>query len=220
MYVLPMVSLPSAVPLGAFTANTGMQAIIDEMNTTWRNASGGVIFGQGVFGDRYRAFTEMVTARDKEVVAIVEKSVRTVLNPNVIVPIESQKDLENVPQCMYMPILTYAPVRKLFDQGMLDGWGVKWEDLPQEDVVGRMIENGSFHSDNEEWMKDPESGVSYVVKTGDPDYTIQQLMDIQTTREFIDTWLEDQMSPDGDHLDLTDLTRTMGKLRDTGEDDK
>lgn len=218
MHVLSLVDIPQAVPLGAYSGQTGMQAIISQMNESWRNSGSGVIFGQGVFADRYRAFTELVTDKERAIVAMVEKSVQAITCPDKFMVIDSQEALEYVPECMRMPILTYAPVRKLFDAGMIGGWGFKWEDLPQEDVVGRMLEDGAFHSDDEKWMKDPESGVTYHFRTGDPNYTIEQLQCIQTTREFIDTWLEEQMGPDGDNLDITDLSQRMGKLRDEEEE--
>lgn len=220
MQILSLIDLPQAVPLGVFAGATGMRDVLDHMNATWRSSGGGVIFGEGVFGDRYRAFTNLITDRQREINEAVEKTVQSVMCPDKFQVIDSQEALANVPPCMYIPILTYAPVRKLFEDGMIRGWGVGYAELPEEDVCGRMINNGRFRSDDEAWMKDPERGVSYVVKSGDPDYTREQLNAIESSREFIDTWLEEQLGPGGDHLDMTDLPNQMGKLRSPDGDDK
>ena len=217
MHVMPLVDVMDAVPISTFLGGTGMQDVIDHMNETWRNGAG-VIFGEGVFGDRYRAFREMVTDRQREIINAVEKTVQSVTCPDKFQYISSQEDLEHVPPCMYIPLLTYGPVRKLYDEGMIRGWGVACTELPDEDVCGRLINNGRFRSDDEEWMKDPESGVKYTVKTGDPDYTREELNKIESSRAFIDSWLEEQLGPGGDHLDMTDLPNQMGKLREATEE--
>jgi len=216
MQVLSLIDLPSAAPLGAYLSSPDdMREVIDHMNSTWRSTGAGVIFGEGVFGDRYRQFAELVTNRERAVVDAVARSVRAVTCPDRFVVIDSQEALEHVPQCMQIPILTYAPVRRLYEEGRIRGWDIPWEKLPEEDVYARMIEYGRFHSDDEKWMKDPEKGVVFGFRTGDPDLTREQLNMIESSREFIDSWLEEQLGPGGDHLDMTDLPNTMtDKLRD------
>ena len=196
MQILSVVETPQAIPLSSFTGVDGMRDVLEHMNSTWRGSGPGVIFGEGVFGDRYRKFTELVTNKQREFQLI-----------------DSQEALEHIPPCMYIPILTFAPVRKLWEDGMLHGWDINPEDIPEEDVVGRLIKNGRFDSSDEEWMKDKERGVSYTTATNDPDYTREQLNLIESSREFIDEWLEEQLGPGGEHLDMTDLPNQMGKLR-------
>ena len=216
MEILPLVDLPSCAPIGAYFCDPNdMHEVIDHMNSTWRSTGAGVIFGEGAFGDRYKAFTELVTNRERAVVEAVARTVQAVTCPDKFIVIDSQEALEHVPQCMQIPILSYAPVRKLFEEGRIKGWdGITWEDLPEEDVYQRMMEYGRFHSDDEAWMKDRESGVKFGFRTGDPDLTRDELNKIESSREFIDSWLEEQLGPGGDHLDMTDLPNTMSeKLR-------
>jgi len=213
MQILSVLETPNAIPLTAFVGTDGMRDVLDHMNSTWRGAGPGVIFGEGQFGDRYRKFTELVTNKQRELVETVSRAVQAITAPDKFQLIDSQEALEHIPPCMYIPILTYAPVRKLWEEGMLHGWDVRPEDMPEEDVVGRLINNGRFDSSNEEWMKDKERGVSYTTATNDPDYTREQLNLIESSREFIDEWLEEQLGPGGDHLDMTDLPNQMGKLR-------
>jgi len=215
MQPLNLLSLPSAIPLSVFTGSTGMQDVIDHMNAKWHTQGNGVIFGEGVFGERYRAFTELVSNRQSEAIRMVEKTIQSVTCPDMFQVIDNMESLEHVPPCMYIPLLTHEPLRKLFEEGRIGGWGVKPEELPEEDIAGRMMKNGRFDSADEEWRKDPNSGVSYVFKTGDPDYTIEQLNMIETSRWFIDRVLEKSLGPDGDMLDPTDLPNEIGKLRPT-----
>lgn len=216
MRILPMVDLPTALPLGALVSSQeDMREVIDHMNSTWRSTGAGVIFGEGAFGDRYRAFQELVTGREQSVIEAVAKTITAVTCPDKFMVIDSQEALEHVPQCMQIPILSYAPVRKLFEDGAIKGWDIPWTDLPEEDVYARMIEYGRFHSDDEKWMKDLDKGVVFGFRSGDPDLTREQLNMIESSREFIDSWLEEQLGPGGEHLDMTDLPNQMSsKLRD------
>ena len=142
MHIMSLIDCPQAIPLGVFAGATGMRDVIDHMNATWRASGSGVIFGEGVFGDRYRAFRELISDRQDEIIKSEEASIQAVTCPDKFQVIDSQEALMHVPLCMHIPILTYAPVRKLYDEGMLRGWDVKPEDMPDEDVVGRLINNG------------------------------------------------------------------------------
>lgn len=215
MQPLNLIGLGQAIPLSVFTGSTGMQDVIEHMNAKWHTQGSGVIFGEGVFGERYRAFTDLVSNRQSAAIAMVEKTIQSVACPDMFQVIDSREALEHVPPCMYIPLLTHAPLRKLLEEGRIGGWGVKPEELPEEDVAGRMMNNGRFDTMNKEWMNDPEAGVSYVFKTGDPDYTIEQLNMIETSRWFIDEFLEQSLGPNGDNVDPTDIPNEIGKLRPT-----
>ena len=215
MCPLNLVGLSSSIPLSVFTGSTGMQDVIEHMNAKWHTQGSGVIFGEGVFGERYRAFTDLVSNRQSAAIAMVEKTIQSVACPDMFQVIDSREALEHVPPCMYIPLLTHAPLRKLLEEGRIGGWGVKPEELPEEDIAGRMMNNGRFDTMNKEWMNDPEAGVSYVFKTGDPDYTIEQLNMIETSRWFIDEFLEQSLGPNGDNVDPTDIPNEIGKLRPT-----
>lgn len=215
MQPLNLIGLGQAIPLSVFTGSTGMQDVIEHMNAKWHTQGSGVIFGEGVFGERYRAFTDLVSNRQSAAIAMVEKTIQSVACPDMFQVIDSREALEHVPPCMYIPLLTHAPLRKLLEEGRIGGWGVKPEELPEEDVAGRLMNNGRFDTMNKEWMNDPEAGVSYVFKSGDPDYTIEQLNMIETSRWFIDEFLEQSLGPNGDNVDPTDIPNEIGKLRPT-----
>lgn len=219
MQCLQFIDMPTAIPLSAFTNNVSMHDVVNQMNAMWSGSSGsGVIFGEGVFGDRFKAFTDMVVNRERAVVQAVSRAVQAVTMPDVFQPIESEEDLRNVPACMHIPLLSYPPLRELFEKNEIGGWGVKPEELPEDDVYARMYENGRFRSDDEEWMNDPDRGVVFRVRSGDPDLEPDELKCIHDARKFIQEWLDAQLVPGGDRLDPTDLDSTIGSLRmDTEE---
>lgn len=211
MIMMNLVSLPSAVPLGVYTGGAGQQAVLEELNNTWRNSGSGVLFGQDVFGERFKAFSNMVISQAQEIKDTVLKTIEAVCCPNKIQEIFSDEDFRNIPACMYIPLLTDPMVRPLFEAGQISGWDISPADLPTEDVVGRLIKNGSFCTADPDY--DPNALVKYTIKTGDPDYTREQLLMIKGSREFIDTWLEEQLSEHGDNLDFTNYPNRMGKLK-------
>lgn len=216
MQILSLVELPAVLPLGCYTGQCGSQAVLDELNATWRNSGSGVIFGQDTFGERFKAFSNMVTSQVKSIANTVIKTVECITCPNKIQVIESIEDLNRVPACMYIPILTMPEVRPLFEAGQLNGWGLDIGDLPQEDVVGRLLRNGTLNSADPEYTRDQP--MTFEFKSGDPNYTFEELDKIETTRRWISSFLEEQLGPEGDHLDITDPGNRMGKLRKVEED--
>lgn len=212
MRVISLIDLPSALPLGLYTGQYGTQAVLDELNASWRNSGSGVLFGQDVFGERFKAFSALVNAEAAQIRDTVLRTVETVCCPNKIQTIECEEDLRSVPVCMYVPILTMPVARTLFESGQIDGWGVKAQDLPAEDVVGRLINNGRFDTADPNYDRD--ACVTWTIQTGDPNYTLEELKQIETSRDYISRFIEEQMGPDGDGIDFTDLGRRMGKLKD------
>lgn len=211
MQVLRIIDLPTCVPLGVYTGQSGQQAVLDRLNATWQNSGSGVIFGQDCWGDRYKAFTDLITNRDKEVIKAVERTIEVTFRPDKIQEIFSLEDLKEVPPCMFIPILTMPNMRSLFEEGKLDGWGIKSQDLPDEDIAGRLLNNGTFCTGDEGYTRD--SLVSFTIQTGDPDYTFDELSILRSSREWISEELERQLGEDGDNMDLTDIPNRMGKIR-------
>ena len=212
MRVLPLIELSAPIPLGMYLGECGSRAVLDELNTSWRNSGSGVLFGQDVFGEKFQAFSALVNAEAQTIRDTVLKTVEAVCCPNKIQTIECEDDLRAVPVCMYMPILTMPAARTLFEAGQIDGWGMHSQDLPAEDVVGRLIDNGSFDTASPTYDRD--ACVTWTIQTGDPDYTIEELRKIATTRNYISQFIEEQSGPNGDGIDFTDLGRRMGKLKD------
>jgi len=113
-------------------------------------------------------------------------------HPDEIVALTSDDDFIEIPPAMFLPILTYAPVKRLFEQGRIFGFGYEYENIKdQEDVYGRLINNGlvsGIRSDN--LPKDGYIIHECVYKSHDPDLTFDELDMIEDTREYIDKLLE------------------------------
>lgn len=211
MEVLSLIELPTAIPLGIYSGQHGCQAVLEELNASWRNSGSGVIFSNDTFSNRFKEFSSMIGKQITEVKDTVLRAVEAVCCPNKIQELTCAEDLQNIPACMHIPILTMPEIRPLFEAGRLNGWGVTADQLPEEDVVGRLIKNGRFDTGDPDY--DPEAPVRWTFVSDDPDYTREELDKIETSREFISTWLEEQMGEGGDELDITDLPNRMGKLR-------
>ncbi len=212
MRVLSLINLPSAIPIGIFSGQHGAQAVLEDLNNSWKNAGSGVIFGDDSFSKRFDAFSSMLGQQIDAIQDTVLRSIEAVCCPNKFHEINCQEDLEHVAPCMYIPILTMPKVRPLFESGRISGWGVTASQLPEEDVYGRLINNGRFDTGDPNY--DREAPVSWTYETGDPNVTTEELKMIETSREFISTFLEQQMGEGGDELDITDIPNRMGKLRE------
>ncbi len=212
MQVMRVLDLPTAIPLGAYLGgNYGQQAVLDKLNSVWSSNGSGVLFGQSSWGDRYAAFTQTITARDNAVMKAVERTLDVTFRPNKILDIQSIEDLEEIPPIMFNSILTMPQVRPLYEQGLIKGWGIDPMDLPQDDVVGRLLNNGTFDTGAEDY--DREAPVTYTFCTDDPDYSFDELSLLRSSRQWIAEELERQLSDGGDYLDITDMPNRMGKIR-------
>lgn len=206
-----MLEMPSAMPLGFYLGQSGSQAVLDELNASWRNSGTGVIFEQDSFGDKFKAFSSFVTSQTQAISDTVKKAVEAVSCPNKIQEIVCEEDLRNIPACMYVPILTMPEIRPLFEGGQINGFGLDISDLPDEDVYGRLINNGKIDTGDPNY--DRESPMSWEWKSTDPLLTIEELEKIETSRAYISTFLEEQLGPEGERRDPTDLSGTIGKLK-------
>ena len=210
MNVLGLLHLPSSIPLGLLSGQYGQQAVLEELNASWRNSGSGVIFGTDSFGERFRAFSNMLGERIETVKNTVLRTVEAVCCPNKFQEITCQDDLYHVPACMFVPILTEPSIRKVFEEGKLDGWGVTSEQLPEEDVYGRLIKNGRFDTGADDY--DREAPIQWIYANDDPDVTREHLDIIEDARGFCSTFLQEQLGEDGDMLDFTNLPNRMSKL--------
>ena len=211
MTVLSMVDLPVSVPLGVYTGGFGSQAVLDELNKSWRNATGGVIFGQDTFGEKFKAFSNMVMSQAQEIHDTVLKTIEAECCPNKVQEILCSDDFFSIPACMYIPILTDPRIRPFYETGQLNAWGVKSADMPEEDVVGRLIKNGRFSTSDPDYK--PDSLVTWTFKSNDPEFTSEELEKIESTRDYICSFLEAELGPEGEKRDFTDFPNRMGDIQ-------
>lgn len=217
MVVMQVLDVMSAPVLGMFTGHTGNQAVFDRLNAQWSEAAG-VMFGTGpsALGARYDAFTKKIRSLDDQSAAAISRASIAVLHPDRITLIDSPEMLENVPACMQIGILTMPRVRELLNEGLIYGWGIEPEHLPEEDVVGRLVENGTWRY-NDPRHPDPEhieqGLLKYEYRSDDPMYTVDELRILRSSRDWVDDFLTEQLCDEEGGMDITDLPNRMGKLR-------
>lgn len=175
--------------MGALLGSAGKSSVIQSIN---ENCGGGSYFGGETdpFRDGYIAMRREVLAPIQEAVHQAKILRNTVEHPDEIRPISSVKDLEmGVPPKMYIPILTHPIIRTQLEEGIIDGFGISPDQLPEENVYLRLVNNGTIvvndHLDEEEPM------LEYEFTTEDPELSSDELEAISETYEFIDDWFED-----------------------------
>jgi len=215
MEVMSLITLPTSIPMSLLTGQAGHQAVLEELNASWRNSGSGVIFGTDSFESKFQAFSNMLGERIESVKNTVLKAVETVCCPNKFQEISCEDDLYHVPACMFIPILTDPVIRPVFEKGKLDGWGVTASQLPEDDVYGRLINNGRIDTGAEDYTRDKM--MTWVVYSDDPDVTREDLNMVEYARGFCRDFLKRQMSDEGEDLDFTNLPNRMNKLMDIPE---
>ena len=207
MYVARLIEVGALPPSEAIFAGGGSQAVIDRFNQEWAG-SGGVIFGQT--GDpraaQFNKFQEAVTlmhARTTDLICSTDDFIR---ESNKIRRIVEEKHLNAVPVCMQLPLLMSPPVRELFEAGRIDGWGIDPVILPSEDFIGRLIKNGTAES-----TLNPETGKLEMPEylywewcSTDPFLEIEEIEAIEESRCFVDSFIREQLGPEGEMKDPTD----------------
>lgn len=121
----------------------------------------------------------------------VKNTVKSLTMSDTIRPIITEKDFNNIPPCMYEPILTYQPVRDLFNDGRIFGFGLEPEQIRPDDPYDRMIHNGFTENLLDENVDLKEVECVSVWYADDPDITTEEIDYIEMTRMFIDQILND-----------------------------
>jgi hypothetical protein len=207
MYVHPIEQLQATPSLGALVGTITSAPIIEAFNQRWGSTQG-VIFGQA--SDPYRDNYQNLNVLLQNVIIPTQQQVieleTEIVSPS-LKPILCAGDLAEVSDAMKEPILLFKPVRELFEADRIHGFGYNKAYLPKEDVYGRLIDNGTS-----EYVRGED--IPEVVAEHwsiDPDLSEADLDAIHETRLFLQRWIDEQMGPDGDMLDPTDIENQIKK---------
>jgi hypothetical protein len=210
--VRPILQVTSTPDASMLLGGRGNAEIVNKINSRWSNT--GVIFGSNAdpFADRFAEFNRAFVNTARDTAHLLDNTSSFILNNEPIRTITSADALAYVPAAMYLPILTYAPIRELFEQDKLYGWGINKADLPETDEFGRLINNGYIGPD-------PLTGelpeyYEWVARSTDPEFTMEELEDMAASREFIDSFIMGQLES-GQLQDPTDYLDggLIGNLR-------
>ena len=209
MICKPIMQLEEAPSASALLGSGGNQELIAAINRQYSD-SNGVIFGQGYSpaDENYRHFKTYVEESAVRAGVLLQQYGRIVNGQKQYIRITEAEQLYDIPQIMWEPILTYAPIRKLHEQGLIYGYGVDAKCVPEEDCYGRLINNGTceYNRDN------PTKEIVYEYHSDDPLLSVEDLNAIEATRGFIDEFLAKELGLNGDRKDPTDPANKIGRV--------
>jgi len=207
MQVCQIEKLQSMPTLGALVGTVTSAPIIENFNKQWGNDQT-VIYGQtgDPFRDQYKNLTavlnNIIIPTQDRVMALEQEAITPRLKP-----ITSEEDLRNISDNMKIPILMFEPVRKLFEEDRIYGFGYDKKYLPDEDVYGRLLNNHTADYNS----KHIPDWVFAEWELTDPCLTQDELDAIEESRAFVAEWIEKQTEPDGTMIDPTDLDNVIKK---------
>ena len=199
-------SLSMMPSLGAMIGSTHSSEVLERLNMA---SGGGVIFGQpgDPFRDRYQALKSVLMDNLNAVDRVVTQVQQTVTQPTKMIPITSVEAVQNIPPCMTLPFVMYEPIKTLLTDGRIDGFGIDPRFLPEEDVYGRLINNGKVD------ISAGDKEIVWLWRTDDPELSEEDLEAIEATRGWIDSWLVKEMQPGGTYRDPTDPANKISKKK-------
>lgn len=205
---------------GAILGTAGSPALLSMFNS---EHGGKVSFGTPIdpYLDKFQNFLnyaikplEQTYSAIQDVAGIISSAIQNFKQASNdteprLIPITTEREFRDIPENMWIPILTAPPVRQLFEDGRLYGWGLTPEMLPREDVYGRLCSNG--RADAFEVGVDEDIVLKWRWEGDDPDVAKEDLGAIRDTREFIvDNWLpKELMKPVKKQRDFTNWPKPM-----------
>ena len=192
-----------SISAGALLGTTGTSELIASINES--------LMGSNFVSNIKDTFHEIRNSFFENVIKPIQKGKNEVIqlanvlmNPDVIRPLIDIIDFKAIPPVMYEPIIMFPPVRTLLEQGRINGFGFDPDFLPQEDVWGRLINNGVCEDVLSNVDENGEVWLSWEFQSTDPDHTLEELDAIDLTRQAILRILETT------DLDPTDISEERG----------
>lgn len=192
----------NAVPtLASLVGTVGTTNLLSTINTELNNSD---FFGS--INDLMSRARESFVTNIIQPIRAVGNTVKNLVNivdyDERYIPITNEELMQRVPACMFEPILFYKPIRKMFNEGRIFGFG--YEYVPTEDCYERLINNGNVEDVRAAMDKEQFVEFKYEFQSDDPDLTFDELESIRETREYIDWVLEHT------DYDPTDYPNTRG----------
>lgn len=210
MYVAPLTEIDSVPSLGAMIGNVHSQDILTQINARWGTNTVAFGLANDPYKDEYQNFMNLLNTEIQKSDDYVLNTTQRIFNPDIYMPITNEHDLACIPQCMQIPMLMMPVMRDMFEQGMIWGWGWNPESLPEEDVYGRLIDNGRITIVPGHPEETPDY-ITWEYRTTDPDLTEDQLDAIDKSRRWLAEMIYQELSENGQHRDPTDLSNLIGK---------
>ena len=188
-----MITLGGMAGLGSLVGTIGNDSLLRSINDELHNSD----FFNSV-GDMLSKGREMFVNNIVRPIQLIGDAVKNIVGRFEVderfVAVTSEDLLRKVPTCMQECFLQYAPIRKLFDEGRIFGFG--WTAVPEGDAYGRLINNGTVNNVLEAMDENDEVDFEWTFKSTDPNLSYEELEDIEETRRYIEKLLaETEIDP-------------------------
>lgn len=177
---------PTLAPL--IGSSVGSSSLLSSINAELKGSN---FFNsvEDILSEGRRMFITNIVQPIREVGHTLANLITTMDQQDKILPIITEEQLRNIPPCMYDPILQYQPIRKLFDEGRIFGFGCDF--IPEGDPYGRLIRNGVIENVQEAMDKDGNITFEWEFVSTDPDLSFEEIDSIEETRLYLDKILAD-----------------------------
>ena len=207
MYLSAIQDVDFMPSIGSMFGSTGNDAMLSRLSS--QGGAGGVVFGHAgdPMASRYNKFRNTISNVVSNTIDKISNTYDVIMRRDKPVLLSDESGFTKIPECMKIPLLTHAPIRELLSKSEISGFGIKEEWLPEEDVVGRLISNGyveqsmNFKTSKYEFPEYAEE----IYRSDDPDFDDDQLEIINSSRKYMEQYIERQLSDDGESLDPTNF---------------
>jgi hypothetical protein len=193
----------SSISAGALLGTAGTAQLVQTINESLSGASF-YDSARDTFRDIRNSILDTIIRPLQQAATTVSNVVIALMNPDVIRPLIEIAHFKTIPPCMYEPIVMYAPLRSLLEQGRISGFGFDPEYLPKEDVWGRLLANGVVAGVLDNVDANGDVWLNYEFHSTDPNPSFEELDAVEATRAHIDWILSNTM------LDPTDVEEERG----------
>lgn len=181
-----MLQISAQAMPGMFLSTATPRATLDRINSTL----GGVgYFGTAndPFRDGHMQYMQSYVVPIQLAQEQVREYARAHVDKDYIRALTCEEDFFTTPPCMYMPILSYAPVYELLKQGRIDGYGIPIEAVHDDDPYGRAIENGALWYNGEHDCR--TDTIVWYIGNEEIEMEEDEKMNLLVTRDEIDCML-------------------------------
>lgn len=206
MLVQTMQLNTNLVSLSSLLGVRGQQEVLQSIN----QSAGGSYYGSesDPFRQGFQTFMQRVVEPIRQAGITIRNTVRNFVVSDEIRRIDNVAELsKGIPPKMQLPILYYEPVRRMLDDGAIDGFGIDPNKLVKDDPYKDMCESGVVEYSSADLNDKGEYEVEFKWNSNDPDLSPDEIMDITLTRKFIDKFLKDETTK---YLDITNYPELHG----------
>lgn len=194
MRVNSMITVSSMPDIGHLLGTSGKREVFDAVNAN--NASTGIIFGSGndPFANQFQQFRRSFVNVARDTMRVLDETMAMSRNEDTITNINSEETLLTVPVCMYVPILCHDPIRKMYKDESIYGWGVDEDLVPDNDIYKDTLNFGLIETDpvSNEWP----STYDWKWSSDDPIIADEDKDMIIDSRQYVTNFISEQLQSD------------------------